>query len=363
MSKKIKIGSFEAGCLIMSFIFAQIYMDFSQIVVSSAANAAWMTVISLSIAVLLIFAVFYSIMKNFSGKDILDVCEYTFGKKGKLILGIVIIIFLLIRVTLVFKQAGGRLVIMAYTNSPLSFITAFYAIAASVAAYAGFQAIARIAKIFVPFIAVSLILIIIGNINLIDYGNLFPIFGNGLKETFSGGLEIFSIFISMIGILFLPPYMTDSKTLKKTGLWTLAIGGVFLTLITLTYILIYPYPSGQDVFMPIYLLSKMVSFGGKIQKLESIFILIWVMGIIVYISAVLNLIFEIIKKTFDIKDARPLIIPTTLIIYFISNMPIESTIIQNIEYKFLYNTGFYIVFVVPFLILISANIKRALRKK
>ena len=80
MKQKIKIGNFEAFCLLINLFCSKLILDFPRNVAEEAGTAAWIMVLLVSAAVFVIFIIIARIYKNFPQKDILDVAESGIGK-------------------------------------------------------------------------------------------------------------------------------------------------------------------------------------------------------------------------------------------------------------------------------------------
>ena len=72
-----KIGSIEAIVLICVVMTNQILLNLPESIIESCGSSAWLNVIYITVIVVLFTILLCKLFKAFSGKDILDVCEYT----------------------------------------------------------------------------------------------------------------------------------------------------------------------------------------------------------------------------------------------------------------------------------------------
>ena len=82
MKQKIKIGNFEAFCILINMFCTKLILDYPRFVAEEGGTAAWIIVLLVSLVLFVIFIIMARIYKNFSGKDILDVAESSLGYAG-----------------------------------------------------------------------------------------------------------------------------------------------------------------------------------------------------------------------------------------------------------------------------------------
>lgn len=72
-----KIGSIEAAILVCVVMTNQILLNLPESIIESCGSSAWLNVIYITVIVVLFTMLLCKLFKTFSGKDILDICEYT----------------------------------------------------------------------------------------------------------------------------------------------------------------------------------------------------------------------------------------------------------------------------------------------
>lgn len=72
-----KIGSIEAIVLVCVVMTNQILLNLPESIIESCGSSAWLNVIYITVIVVLFTMLLCKLFEAFSGKDILDVCEYT----------------------------------------------------------------------------------------------------------------------------------------------------------------------------------------------------------------------------------------------------------------------------------------------
>ena len=111
--------------------------------------------------------------------------------------------------------------------------------------------------------------------------------------------------------------------------------------------------------MPLYSAARHIEFGKFFQRLESIFLLIWILQMVCYLSIVSKISISIFKKITNINDEKPIIFVFGLLIFAISLLPANYAISKFIE-DYIYN---YMVIIISIFLGLSLLILAYLKKK
>ncbi len=106
-----------------------------------------------------------------------------------------------------------------------------------------------------------------------------------------------------------------------------------------------------------------MNYGRFLQRIDALFIFLWILATLAYLSFIIFIINRIIKKIVPIYDEKMLSYSTCSFLFGISLIPINISHIHFIEdtlYKYLI-IGFS--FGIGLLILIPANFKKIKQKK
>lgn len=186
---------------------------------------------------------------------------------------------------------------------------------------------------------------------------VFPILGYGFDETFIKGLENLYAFGNISFLYFLPSYLKDVKQLKKVSIISIVISCVYLLFCLSALLIMFPFISSNEEIMPLYLASRYIEFGTFFQRVDAIFLLVWIWVIILYLSISIMLSIRIAKEITIIKNRNVLIYFFALITLIISMIPqnlVQINFFETTIYKYIV---LYFIFAACILILLFANIK------
>lgn len=122
--------------------------------------------------------------------------------------------------------------------------------------------------------------------------------------------------------------------------------------------MVFPFMVHTDETLSIYLLTRLISFGNFFQRVDALFVFVWILIITSFLSLNIFIISHIIKKLVNLKTHQQLVYPiATLIFSFGLIFKDISSIKFLARYVYRYY-GFILVFVISFFIFLLAYVKR-----
>lgn len=134
--------------------------------------------------------------------------------------------------------------------------------------------------------------------------NYLPIFGNGIKDFFIKGSFRIEMFESIFLILLMGPQI---KNIKKAAIGSFILISISTLIIAILLFGIFPYPSSLENYFPLFELNRLISFGRFIQRVESIYILIWLIAMYIYISLGTSYSVQTFSKLFKLQYTNRII--------------------------------------------------------
>ncbi len=304
-----------------------------------------------------------SLLKTFPGQDILDISNFLFGKYFKILVGFLFICYLLLTCSYLLRDFCEGLKIIYFTRTHIYYILAIFILTIWIVARLGEKAVINSNMLILPIALFSIIFILLANMKNLVPQKIFPILGYGVNKTFITGVENLYSF-GNIGILyFLPSYLKDVKKLKKISIISI-VTSCFYLIITLTGLLVmFPFTLSNHEIMPLYLASRYIEFGNFFQRVDSVFLLIWIWTMILHLSILLMLSAKVVQKISIIRNRNLIISMFCLIILGISIIPKNLVQINFFETNIYKYMVLYFILGAGIFILIFANLKCRLKNK
>ncbi len=363
MENRIKFGRFEAITLIINLVCTKLFLYYSRMTVEDAANAGWLSAIVSSLTALIMLIIILSLYKKFDDKDILDISEIAGGRFLKVVIGAIITVGLFFLTVIVIREFSEDMKVVSLPVSPLSYVMFFFIIGIAVACFFGLEALLRYHAIIIPVIAAGYILILLGVFSRIDVSNLTPILGSGTEDIVVKGVLRSSVYSELVVLFLLPPFLGGFKKVKTVGYISFAFCAFFLISGSLVYIMAIPYPSSLEPFLPIYNMTRMIGFGRFFQRIEAIFVFIWAMAALMYLTSSFYFMVYTFAKTAGLKHIRPLVLPFAVMVFSAAFIPESLTAVIWIEADYITNAGWLVSFAFIILILAAASVRKRTRKE
>lgn len=359
---KSKIGTIEAIMLILTIIVTHTIMSSPREILVSTKSATILNLIFVSILAIAISFFIVKLMKNFPGLDIIDISEYLGGKVLKNMIGIIFISYFLVSSSILLRNFCESLKIIYYPMTNIVFILSMFIIAICAANRLDFNASLKTNLLILPLVLASMIFLFFANMNKFVPERIFPIFGDGLFNTFILGLGNLASFGGIAYLYFLPPFLKEPEKMKKIALLSIGISAIYLILCVSTLLFMFSFFINTNEITPLYNATRYIEFGSFFQRLESVFLLIWILAFACYLSIVSKFAMNIFQKITNIETKKPLIDIFSLLILGISLMPKNYAISDKFETEIYPYLVLGIVFFLGISILILANISKKKQK-
>lgn len=303
------------------------------------------------------------LFKKFQGQDILDVCKFLGGNTLTIIMGILYILLLLLVPIFVVKNFSETLQVIYFKTSPLIFILLFFIVSSTIANKFSLKVLAKANLIITPIIFFSIIFILFSSFKSFNIRRIFPILGYGINPTFFLGLSNIFSFSGIGYLFFIGPFINKTKDFKKISIISIILSGLYLFLsVTCILLSLSPTFKSEETFS-LYLLTRSLSFGKFIQRVDAIFIFLWIISIISYISLAIYFAIYILKKLTKISDTSSINYTINLLILTVLLVPSSLAITSQIAHKAFKLGTLIFLFGVSIIILILANLKMKIINK
>lgn len=157
--------------------------------------------------------------------------------------------------------------------------------------------------------------------------------------------------------------INDSKKFKKIGLISIIVYFIYLLLGIIALLFLIPSITEVNNTLSVYILSRRVNFGQFIQRIDAIFILIWIMSIFNYLAISMYFTLVSFKKMTNTKHKAPMVFCFSALLYVISMLPKSISDISVFEGTIYKYVSIIFVFFITMFILICAYFKKKKEKK
>jgi spore germination protein KB len=357
MIKEGKFGVQEAVWLTTIAISAKVFFSSPAMLTGIVGNSGWyMTIISAAIA-LVGFLFIYLLLKRFPKKDIVEIFDLSLGRIfGFIFSGILALYMLFVAITRL-SEFNEVLRVYVFPLSPNWYIIGIFIVSVSIMSWLGLESIARFSKLLVYIMLAGFILVLAMGTQNFNINNLYPVLGHGLDKTITTGIVRSSVYGEVIILAIFAKTFQGVKYIKKEGIISICLSALLISLSLLAFTLTFPYYTAKEITAPMYELATLIDYGRFVQRVEPIFLFIWIISSLISTTIVFYSFVWIFCKMFRIQDKKPVILGASVIVYAAALMHKDIISVISVNVQFMRNYG-SIVFILPLLALIIAAIRR-----
>lgn len=357
MFKEGKIGVYEAVSLMVITLMSKTFFSSPSQVFQKAGNAGWLQLLISGSTSIILFSLLYLLMKRFPGQDYVAILQEVFGTIIGKILLILVVMFFTLYTAISLREFTDILKIIVLPLTPISVIFVSFLTVILIISYLGLEPLARTTAFFSIWWLIAFILILILPIENYRTYRLFPLFGYGLGQLFYSGITRISAWGEIFLLVLISNSLQGIKEFKKIGYTSMSITVLGISISFTCYTLAFPYYVAVEPVSSYFQMTRLISYGRFFQRLEAIFIFLWV------ISALINSCFTFYvsvttyAKTFRLTEYKPLLIPFAVLTFTLAILPTNFSWVATKAVLFLRTYTWIPAFGVPSLALLMAIIR------
>lgn len=352
-----RIGKIEAIALITIIMLNHVVLNVPKVFFTTAGSATLLNGLYVFALALIFLIIVLKLFKNFPGMDILDISHFLGGRKLQISIGILFLIYFISVPSFLLRNFCESLSIIYYINIPVAFILLVFIIANMLANRFGPQTIIKLNTIITLFMMINLIITFIGAAPNFDLTSIFPVFGTGLDKVFLTGASNVFAFSGLSVIYFIAPMLKSKKEFSKISIIGIVVSGIYLILCVSSLLLSFSCVIQQFELPSIYLIVRSLELGKFLQRPEAIFIVVWILAMMSYLSTCIMLSCLIFKKIGKTKTAKPMFYSFSTLLFVFTFLPhniAQVRFLEDVVYKYF---SIILLFAITFLILAFANLK------
>ena len=355
--RKTLVTSRELVAMQIAFVATDVFLTYPQFTQYVALEAAWMIPLLSGLLALVVFLfVNWIIKRRFPNMDIVEIATSAFGSAVGSVVALVFSMYFLVYMATVMRLFMENVISTVLPNTPFFLVGALFTATAAYVAYLGFEPICRAAYLFLPVMLVGVPLLCLLTAHWWHADYLWPLWGRGLVPVFRGTLLSWSIYINVLFLVILYPHAKNPGMMGTMGVTSILAADAILTGFLLVYSMVFPPLEAQNISFPFYQLARLIYLGRFFQRLESLFIFLWVIMAVVRISILLWASVYLMSRAFQWPVSRPAIPATALLGFALSLIPPTILQMQSFSQNYLLPWGSLIVFGLPVLITVSAAV-------
>ncbi|MDP4086182.1 MAG: endospore germination permease [Bacillota bacterium] len=278
--------------------------------------------------------------ENIIGKWIGKLCSF------------IVIIFFFILTGLAAREFGEVVVAAVLRETPLEVTVIVMLTLACLSARNNINTFTYIHNFYVPVILAPGLIIVALSLKNGNILYLQPLLGSNLQDMFTGMLTISALFQGSFVMTMIIPYMKEPKKAMKASFWGIFVSGGLYLLIVIATVSVFGPEEIKQILWPTLELARTTAVPGNIlQRLDVIFLAVWVTAVFTTIFSSYYFTINSIKEVFSLKDHKMLSYFILPIVFILAMIP--QNLIQMYEIiQFIGKIGLIITIFYPGLLLL-----------
>ena len=272
-------------------------------VARDAGKAGWASAIFALIPALILLWTLVSLFKKNEG-SLYDIYEKVFGKFLNKIIISLYIVWCIYLIGLYLRMFGERFLNTILFEANVSILMAFMLVFVYFIVNQKIDVVGRMSEILICFFAAIVGLVFLTTVSQIELKNIWPVTYYDTWSIIRGSEPVFSLSCYITAVMFLGDKISNKKRLKKNGIWAMVGWSVFSVILILSTTGLFGHRLNAQLLFPYFATLKNIRILNAIERVESLFISIWVASDAVIIALFSFVSLHLIKRLFKKKSHK-----------------------------------------------------------
>lgn len=357
MLEKGRISCTQTVYLLINLVGATAVIFLPAITAVHAGRSSWISPLLATIPGIYLAVVIHQLGKRFPGRTLMEYLQIALGAwTGKLV-GILYIFFFLHTNGVIIREFGELLVSLVLPQTPLMVLHSVILLLCAWAVRGGIEVLGRVMEFSIPVILFLFMVTLVLTVGEMKFENLLPVMDKGFLAVIHSSLDPIAWRGEIILFAMFLPFLSSPGTGGRCAVIAVIAIGLILSVDAIANTAVFGEAVARMTF-PTFSLVRMVSVAMFFERIESVLVAIWVIGMfgkisIFYYASVLGA-----AQLANMRDYRPLVLPVGVILAAMSIQTAGSAT-ELVEYIVLGFPPFAFIFeyIIPTLLLGVAVIR------
>ncbi|MDN5344730.1 MAG: hypothetical protein PWQ18_841 [Clostridia bacterium] len=299
----------QAAVLLWFAILPTAILFLPALLVLRAHQDAWLSIIVATLAAGTVAVAVYLLARRFPHYTLFQCCELILGQvAGKAVAMVFVLAFFQLN-AVVIREFSEFLATAVMPETPCLFFSISILIIAIYAARNGLEVITRCTDFILPLMVIFIAAIFLLAMPEMATRHLLPVLENGIRPVLGGALVAWSFLGQVVILATYGAFVNPPRALG----WSLITGllgiAFFLGLVVMGAIMVFGCCEVERLTFTAYDLAQVISLGQFFERVEVLFLAIWVAGVFIKITLNLYVTALGLATVTGLKEYRPLVAP------------------------------------------------------
>lgn len=291
-----------------------VLLVYSAAFVPGIKNYLWLAEFLSHVIQLLLLVVVYWHVKRYSQQSFFAYTAKLLGKPIGWLVNCGYILFFLLSVTVLVREVSEIMKLVFFPNTPLLVFLLSFMLLVMLGARYGVDSIARSNDVLVGLIFVFITFIYVSSLFGGDLSNLLPAIDHDqLIPTVHGALRSVTTAFALPVLMFLYPQVKNKENTGQHIAFAFVVTMILSVLYAVVLVVVYSTRDLEQIVFPGFMLVRLISIGGFVERIDSIGMFVWVCSM--YVKLATHFWISVTGLSYLVKvDYRKLCLPLAGII-------------------------------------------------
>ncbi|HHW14125.1 MAG TPA: endospore germination permease [Firmicutes bacterium] len=343
------IDAAQVGLAIALLVAGTAFLSLPRITASPAGSGAWVGVVGGAALALPLLWLLLALYLRHPGLTLVGTGRRLCGPFLGSLLGLALVAWSHFYLAVLVREFTGVFLVTFMPETPLSVFVAVTVALLMYAAYQGMEAIVRTAQVFLPFIVVSLLVIVLGVLPRFKAGHLLPLSGNGWPGVGLAALYTASPFAQALAATAFFPLLRQPREARPALAVGLVAAAVTFLLLTTAELGAFSAPVLDHLAFPTLSAARLIRLGLFFERFEAGFMVVWFVLSFLKLALFFFFATATLAEVLGLATHKPLCLPGGLIVAFTAFFPENDGVTRHLL-GLLYRYGL-VAFAVPLFLL------------
>lgn len=324
------LGVAEGVTLIFTMVMSRVFVSSIALQISEDRQLLWFVVV---IDNLITWSCLYMMLyaSNYVPGNIVAVCRKLVGGTGTWIILSMYSVMYLANSAILLREYAEYTLLTALPKVNFQMVILWYVLTIGILCYLGMEAFSRAGYILLPVLIGGSILVFIMLSPFYVIYHLTPWQGNGIIPALQSGVSNVGYNLGVMALAIMSPIFQNHRTIKKIAVYSLGGTGCFKAIFIIVYIMVFGTIVGAEKSIPFFDMARLVYLNQYIQRVEALFIVVWVIVGLVSIASSLYVGLYLITVLCKLPVIRPIIPLGVMIIANIAMLPPDVNYVLTVD--------------------------------
>ena len=270
------IGGREVMALTFFYAVAGVYLGLPRTLTREAGEAAWLSVILMVLFTVAVYAVMAKALLAFPDGGLVEALQRAFGPLAAFVVALLFFAIIIFKGALFTREFVGEITQTVLPLTPTAVLVFLSALVGGYASMVGLEGLGRAAWFAMPWVVGGTIVLCALSLEWGHLYNILPVLGTGPRAVVASGWHSAGMLADVV-VVVLAFEVQPRRGILAAGIRGYAMAGLVALAVQLATGLDFDWVASVHEPYPLYQLARLIAYGRFFQRLESVFVFVWVL--------------------------------------------------------------------------------------